>query len=96
MYKLLIFFSLSNDGVPPLQLSQYRFKVFPPCSEETCKILGPSREASLEDETVQRMSIKSHFLRRVESVDFMVQDVGILALSGLCIIINLVIYLRVG
>lgn len=45
---------------------------------------------------MQRVTIKSYFLRRVENVDFMVQDVGILALSGLCIIINLVIYLRVG
>ena len=61
------------------------FKYFLQCPEETCEILGPmSTKASSKDETnsVQEMSIQSNVIRRVKSVDFMIQDLEILALSG--------------
>lgn len=91
MFKLHIYFLLLILEYLLRNLVNTGFKYLLQCIEETCKILGPSKEASSEDETnsVQRMSIKSNFLRKVQSVDFIVQDLGILALICLCTIINL-------
>lgn len=91
MYKLHIYFLFVILEYLLCNSVNTGFKYFLHCLEGTCKIFGPSKEASSEDGTnsVQKMSFESNFLRRVQSVDFMVQDLGTLALSGLCTITNL-------